>query len=163
MISIPIRTLEKSDLEALFDVAQRAWRYTYRGILPPDFIERWIDANYSAEIILPLFPAIQAGEMAFFVATDTNNIVGFANMGDRGRGIELIRIYLLPEYMRKGIGSALLEECEKFAIGRGSSSYFCYVVARNKIGVHFYQKHKFRHVPLKDEYGQWYMEKSLSF
>ena len=99
--------------------------------------------------------------MFFGVAVSSSQIVGFCNLGDRGQGMELLRIYLLPDFIGKGIGRNLLALGEKFAIARGHRTYFCCVHPDNELGKEFYRKSGFQHIPQRDLADEWYLEKRI--
>ena len=83
-------------------------------------------------------------------------------MGQTQQGIELFRIYLLPEFFGQGIGGLLLAKGEQYLSQQGLSSYFCFVHSANELGKRFYKKQGFHHVSERDENDEWFMEKQLS-
>jgi ribosomal protein S18 acetylase RimI-like enzyme len=156
----PIRELDAPNIRA---VALEAWQYTYRHIFDQQFIENFINRNYAPEAILSLFPRLQSGTMYFNLAENEAKIVGFCNIGIDGKVAQLYRIYLLPNYIGQGIGRRLLERGEKFLLEHSLNTYFCFVHKDNEIGIRFYVRSGFRHIPEKDHADEWYMEKKLSF
>ncbi len=156
--------MRPGDEHAVFQVAQAAWRHTYKDIYPPDYIERHVNESYSPEALQALFPGIQDGSRFFWVAFDGKRIVGFCHIADRGQGIELVRLYALPEYIDKGTGKEFLRRGEEFIHSKSSRKYFCYVHSKNNIGMEFYKRNGFCHTPErdKDPNGQWCMEKQLT-
>ncbi|MDW8234901.1 MAG: GNAT family N-acetyltransferase, partial [Roseiflexaceae bacterium] len=77
-------------------------------------------------------------------------------------GAQLFRIYLLPTYIGRGIGSGLLQRGEAFLRDQGVDSYFCYVHKDNELGKRFYLRQGFVHRAGLDRDDEWYMEKRLS-
>jgi ribosomal protein S18 acetylase RimI-like enzyme len=75
--------------------------------------------------------------------------------------MKLFRIYLLPEFLRQGIGGLLLAKGEQYLRKQGFSSYFCFVHNANELGKRFYEKQGFHHVPERDHNDEWFMEKKL--
>jgi len=89
-------------------------------------------------------------------------VIGFCNIGQTQQGVELFRIYLLPEFVGQGIGGLLLARGEQYLRKQGFSSYFCFVHSTNEVGKRFYEKQGFQHVAESDDNDEWFMEKQLS-
>ena len=142
-------------------VALAAWRHAYREIFPADFIDQFVATNYSLASLENLMALIEAGSMFFCVAVMQETIVGFSNIWDRGQGLELLRIYVLPAYIGKGVGGKLLMAGEEFVRARGANRYFCMVHKRNQLGLNFYLRNQFRHFESKDHDDEMYREKRL--
>ena len=157
-----VRPITESDAPNIRAVALEAWQYTYRTIFDQQFIENFVNRNYAPERILSLFPRLQAGTMYFNVAEDESKIVGFCNVGIDGQVAELYRIYLLPDYIGRGLGRRLLERGEEFLQEHGINTYSCFVHKDNEIGKRFYVRSGFQRIPDKDQDDEWYMEKKVS-
>ncbi len=156
-----VRPLQTSDAPKIHAVALEAWQHTYREIFDQQYIEDFVNRNYSEKAIVSLFPRIQSGSMFFDVAERGSTIIGFCNLGINNQSAELYRIYLLPAFIGRGIGRKMLESCEAFVAGRGRNSYFCFVHKGNEVGKRFYLKSGFRHIPEKDREDEWFMEKDI--
>ena len=155
------RQFEKQDSNEVHKLAFDSWKFTYKKIYPPDFIEKFVNQNYDPKKLGALIPQIKSGKMFFYVVIDKPHVVGFCHIGDRGSGMELFRIYLKPNYIGQGIGEKLLSFGESFVKSKGLHKYFCFVHKKNKIGIKFYLKNNFKHIQEKDEANEWYMEKKL--
>lgn len=158
---VTIRPIKEVDAPSIHTVALEAWSHTYRMIFDQQFIESFINRNYAPEAILSLFPQIQAGSMLFEVAEYASNVIGFCNLGINKQGGELYRIYLLPDFIGRGIGRRFLESGEAFMVEHGIDSYFCFVHKNNEIGKQFYLHSGFRHISEKDKEDEWFMQKNL--
>jgi len=122
---ITYRKLRKSDLSQVQKVALKAWMYTYRKIYTPRNIRKFVSRYYSNERFeKAMFPTIKKGHACFHVALDGNRIIGYSHVGKSKAGWELLRIYLLPRYVGKGIGGKLLRLNERFLRKRGIRRYF---------------------------------------
>jgi hypothetical protein len=109
MDAIVYRSLQTSDVDAVFAVARDAWQFTYATIFDPAFIDQFVRTNYAPERLRALVPLVEAHQMFFDVALDADQIIGFCNIGMTARGAKLFRIYLRLPYIGRGIGSTLLE------------------------------------------------------
>jgi ribosomal protein S18 acetylase RimI-like enzyme len=162
MDAIVYRSLQTSDVDAVFAVAREAWQFTYATIFDPAFVDQFVRTNYAPERLCALVPLVEAHQMFFDVALDADQIIGFCNIGMTARGAELFRIYLRPAYIGRRIGSTLLERGEGFLQTRGFPTYYCFVHKDNELGKRFYLRHGFRHRPESDQNEEWYMEKQLT-
>ena len=158
---IALRALQETDVQVVYEVALAAWHFTYKDIYPAEFINNFVNTNYAPASLLRLVPRIQAGHQFFHVALAHSSVVGFCHIAETREGMELLRIYLRPSYIGKGIGRALLHQGEAFVTARGYSTYFCFVHKANDLGKNFYIRNGFTHVSDKDDDEEWYMEKRL--
>jgi putative acetyltransferase len=60
---------------------------------------------------------------------------------------ELVKMYLLPEYRRKGIGRALIEQCIAFAKENGFNQVYLETMPEFKRAVSIYNKLGFIKLP----------------
>ena len=86
-----------------------AWRSTYRGLLPDDFLASLDEAGYEDR----WRRIIADGSSRVFVAADGLDIVGFASggrerAGEDGYSGELYAIYVLREFQGRGHGRGLV-------------------------------------------------------
>jgi ribosomal protein S18 acetylase RimI-like enzyme len=158
---IALRALQETDVHAVYEVALEAWHSTYKDIYPAEFIDNFVHEHYAPADLLRLVPRVQAGHQCFHVALSQSSVVGFCHIAETRHGMELLRIYLRPSYIGKGIGRALLHQGEAFIQARGHSTYFCFVHKENALGKNFYLRNGFTHVIEKDDAEEWYMEKQL--
>lgn len=107
-----IRPATENDVQGIQHVAHVAWHVTYEGIIRPETRANILSEFYSEESLLR---SLQRSGAVFFVAVEGERVVGFAQVLPRPRMVadyELTRIYVLPDWQRKGVGSKLLEAVE---------------------------------------------------
>jgi GNAT superfamily N-acetyltransferase len=148
---------DERDAPGIQRVAAESWRATYKDIFADDVITSFLGWAYSTE---SLRRAIRNPRAVFLVVKDGDRVVGFCHFGE-GRGPELYRMYLLPDYWRRGIGTRFVALVKDEWRARGVSEYFCVVHGRNEIGKAFYLKHGFVHVPERDAENGWRMVKRI--
>ena len=143
-------------------VALRSWKFTYRNIFSTRTIRRRVSTYYSARSFdQDVFPRVRRGYDWFYVAVDGNRVVGYSHI-TRGRmGWELLRIYLLPRYMGKGIGKKLLQLGERFLRRKKADGYYVFAHRRNRPAVQFYARNGFVRASRKDTRGEVCLEKRL--
>ena len=159
------RVLKQQDVPEIQEVALKAWMYNYpRYGVRVSTVKKFVRERYSAQSFEKyVFPSIQKGRSQFYVATDKKKIIGYANAGRGEWSWELYRIYLLPEYIGKGIGKKLLQLSEKFLRSRKAGKYHCYVYKRNLEGLAFYMRNGFVRLEGKDKNkSEVCLEKRLS-
>ena len=100
-------------------------------------------------------------EIFFAVVENDREVIGFCHIGQTKQGMQLFRIYMLPEFVHQGLGGLLLARSEQYLRKQGFSSYFCFVHSSNHIGKRFYEKQGFQHVAERDHNDEWFMEKQL--
>jgi ribosomal protein S18 acetylase RimI-like enzyme len=115
------------------------------------------DENFQREV----FPKLQKSEDWFYVALEGNSVVGISELTHTRKGWELLRIYVLPRYMGKGIGKKLLQLGEKFLALRKVRRYHVFAIRKNRPAVKFYIRNGFTRDPAKDRKGEVCLEKRL--
>src|SRR5437899_12760341 len=84
---------DAATLTAIALAAKRHWGY------PAEWLESWRD-------VLTVLPeSIAAHET--YAAIDEGRTVGFYALGHKGRGMELLHLWVLPDAMGRGVGRAL--------------------------------------------------------
>ena len=139
-----VREMVKEDTKQVQYAAKKSWNATYKGIIPVEIQENFLNGAYSDEMM-----ERRLEHSLMLVAEVENIIAGFANFTpvNEQRQTELSAIYLLPEYQGKGIGSSLLNTgIEKL---KDVKEIHLDVEKENTIGTTFYKAKGFRTV---DEY-----------
>lgn len=133
------------DIPAVQHVATISWHATYEGIFPIDVQNNFLKVAYNTETLIK-----RMEKTHFFVAVVAGEVVGFANYSQAKDGkMELIAIYLLPEFQGAGIGSALLQSALQ---GLGPIREIYVLVEKdNAIGMNFYKAKGFEFVEEFDE------------
>ncbi|MGI6358589.1 MAG: GNAT family N-acetyltransferase [Bacillota bacterium] len=112
-----IRRASKSDIQGIQRVAEVTWRSAYDGVLRPDTVDNVLAEFYSED---SLKHSLEHPAVVFLVAEDNEQVVGFIQALPRpGKtDYELTRLYILPEYQRRGIGRQLQLNVEQQLDGR---------------------------------------------
>ena len=139
------RVLRRKDVPEVQAVALKAWTFAYRRYgLSLKLIQKFVSERYSTDSFeKTVFPSIQKGEAQFYLSTNKGKIVGYSNTGPGVWGWELYRIYLLPEYIGKGVGKKLLLLAEDFLRSKKARKYHLYVWQENKAALDFYKRNGF--------------------
>ena len=108
-----VRPAEGFDAAAIAKVHVAAWRSTYRGLLPDDFLDSLDEAGYEER----WGRIVGDGSSRVYVATEGHvgrEVVGFASggrerAGESGYRGELYAIYVLRESQGRGHGRRLVQ------------------------------------------------------
>lgn len=129
-----IRPARAEDAAAVGKIYCDSWKAAYRGIMPDDYLDA-------------LTPDDRTINPANYLVLESEEgaVFGLANIGasrdkERPDWGELRAIYLLPEYWRKGSGTALFRAAEEELRRRGYGRYFLWVLVENTRARRFYEK-----------------------
>ncbi len=140
-----IREAALKDAAAIAAIEVSSSRYAYKNIVP----HKCLYDDLSVEGRIPVYERWlneKRFELYVFEDPDTNEIKGMMGIGrceddDKDNAFELHFIYVDPEYVRKGIGAQMLEFFEQKGAERGFNEFVIWVLAENKMGINFYEKH----------------------
>ena len=165
---ITIAAAQAEDVPALQSTASASWWATYGSYLSASFIQSFLERAYSTSRLLAHLSDPQS---YFAVVKSGETLIGFGQVGPTmprrdkvpAAPADLYRLYLLPEWQRKGIGSKLLAELEAWLRRQGYPTYGAYVHERNEPAQQFYLRHGFTRRPECDlhEQNEWYLVKQL--
>lgn len=141
---LTFRDATAEDAGLISHIHSTSWRKTYRGLIPEDYLKRlpndyWVPSVRSW---------LGSGQLYGLIALQDGRPVGCAIYG-RGRDAqydgwgEIVSLYLLPDCMRRGVGSALLDECLRLLREDGYDRCYLWAIEGNAIADSFYRKHGF--------------------
>lgn len=108
-------TIQKARVEDVTEIKKllyETWTATYSEIYSPEAINTVTSQWHSIHL---LTKQIQDSSICFYVAKDTNKIVGMCNAkaDQEENSINIQRLHVLPQYQRQGIGSMLMNMVTK--------------------------------------------------
>ncbi|MDD4074729.1 MAG: GNAT family N-acetyltransferase [Eubacteriales bacterium] len=118
-------------------IYEQSWKYAYAGVIPQAYLDsipegRWAehldDANRHTLL------CFDDGKMIGTSSFSASRFAQFAGWG------EIISVYLLPDAMRKGYGTALLKAAIDELKKRGYRDVFLWVLEENLRARSFYEK-----------------------
>ncbi|MGV1089351.1 MAG: GNAT family N-acetyltransferase [Mycobacterium sp.] len=135
-----VRTATVVDAPAIAEIGRLAFPPTYAGSLDPVVISTVVDALYTDEGAAATVAATDADPSSrLFVLERAGRIDGFLHYDECGPEPELHRIYLRPDAISTGGGSALMTALhDSLPAGRG---YVLLVAANNDRAIAFYRRH----------------------
>jgi ribosomal protein S18 acetylase RimI-like enzyme len=111
-MGLVIRMADGNDLLAVLDVGRRTWPVTYGPIAGEDYVKMGLAKWWTEDATIP---AIRAGRVT--VAELDGTVVGIAVVGPHECHLVLWKLYVLPQFQGRAIGSALMESVEASAMG----------------------------------------------
>lgn len=117
-------------------IYEESWRYAYKGIVPQPYLDRIPRGFWAPRIDAPGRNTLLAVENRKIVGTSSfckSRTAQFENWG------EVISVYILPEYMGKGYGKALLKAAISELNKLGYTNIFLWVLENNIRARHFYE------------------------
>ncbi|HEU4712954.1 MAG TPA: GNAT family N-acetyltransferase [Pyrinomonadaceae bacterium] len=150
-VHVTIRRAETTDAELLADLGRRTFEETFSVDNTRDNMDAYVASAFSV--------AQQTAELTdpasvFLIAEVDGVATGYAKLrageladGVEGaRPIELVRLYVLREWLGRGVGEALMRACLDHARGAGYETIWLGVWERNARAQAFYRKWEFRAV-----------------
>ena len=119
-----------SHVPVIRDIAQAAWRATYRGMLRPETIDWFIERAYSEERV-----GLRIERHETWVAGINGEVSAFAETAIELDRVTLVAIYADPAQVGLGLGSALLDA---IVTAHPDLPIAADVLAGNQMGESFY-------------------------
>ena len=138
-----IRSAKSSDVGPIARVHVDAWRTTYAGIVPDEYLAALSYSNRESSWD-EILAADQPGASIFVAETHGGEVVGFANGGPEREGNqtyrgELYAVYLLEWHQRRGVGRRLCAAVAQRLLVDGFSSMLLWVLKDNHPACRFYE------------------------
>lgn len=134
------RISENDDIDEVSRIYALSWKKAYRGIIPDDYLDAISERRWSSRLITKanrLLLAVMDGKIVGVSSFEAARDEAMKNWG------EIISLYLLPTYYRKGIGSELFNAVVNELVNEGYSQIYLWVLEKNIAARSFYEKHGF--------------------
>ncbi|MEO8395592.1 MAG: GNAT family N-acetyltransferase [Chloroflexota bacterium] len=138
-----IREANITDAAGIARIHVVTWQHAYRGQMPDDYLDGLSIAQRTQTWIALLSNSYPKAHT--LVALEGDQVAGFCSVGaspnedaDAQNG-ELFAIYVDPQAMGKGIGSALIAEGENWLRADGFTHATLWVLATNAPSIRFYE------------------------
>lgn len=154
-----IREASVEDSARIAEIEVSGCRFAYKGIVSDDFLFK----DLSVENRIPVcnrWMAEKRFELFVYEDPDTGMIEAMMGIGmcgdeDKKNAFELHFLYVDPGYVRKGIGSEMLDFFENKGKEKGCTEYVIWVLEENGMGKSFYEKHRY-HIDGKEKiFRRW--------
>jgi ribosomal protein S18 acetylase RimI-like enzyme len=145
--TLTIRLATPDDIDAIARVSRLTWRATYPGIVPAEVIDEWIEES-PAGWRKAFDERAPDSEWRPWVAEREGVIIGYATTAPGkdwwlpppdGAG-ELTNLYLDPDTIGTGVGSALYDHAVEDLRARGFNPFVVWAFRDNERAVRFYER-----------------------
>ncbi|HOQ76805.1 MAG TPA: GNAT family N-acetyltransferase [Thermoclostridium sp.] len=137
-----VRKATIEDVVRIAEIHVTGWRFAYRHLIPDEYLFKTM--NVPARIDAFTKAMNERNEDTYVFEEDqiikAFMIIGPCRDGDRPSSFELWGLYVDPFMLRNGIGSKMLNFCEKRALDLGYRDVVLWVLEDNMIGRSFYDK-----------------------
>ena len=128
------------DIMAISRIYEESWKYTYKGLIPQDYLESIPEGRWVANL--------ENSNWSTLVCIDNGRIVGTSSFCESrfsqfSGWAEIIAIYLLADYMGRGFGKALFDSVIVELKKMGYRNIFLWVLEENLRARKFYEKEGF--------------------
>jgi len=142
-----IREAKVNDSARIAEIEVASSRYAYKNILSEESLYK----DLSVEKRIPVHSGwITEKRFGIYVCEDpdTGVIKGMMGIGmcedeDKKNAFELHFIYVDPDYVRKGVGSEMLQFFEKTGKEKDCQEFVIWVLEENEMGRKFYEKNSY--------------------
>ncbi len=117
-----------------------SWKATYSGILPQARLDE-VDHQLIAKLWAGIFAELDLPRHSILVAEERDELIGVVHLSpsvDDPNDMEVARLYVLPEHQRRGVGSSLLADAERFGRLSGFRHASLWVVENHHAAQGFY-------------------------
>ena len=125
------------DRMAISNIYEESWKCAYKGIIPQDYLDSIPKGCWSSSVDNPDWKTlicIVNGRMVGACSFCKSRFEQFHDWG------EIISIYLLPNYVGKGYGKALMKSALSELKMKGYEKIFLWVLEQNVRGRCFYEQ-----------------------
>ncbi|MCU0840166.1 MAG: GNAT family N-acetyltransferase [Thiobacillaceae bacterium] len=140
MRAVDYGPLRPEEAEALAALAGLIWRHDYPGMISAEQIEYMLAQRYHP----PLIRQTLARGDRWDAAHADGALIGFAHAyAISGGGMKLDKLYVHPDWQRRGIGARLLARLEAYARAHGRHALLLRVNRGNARAIAAYRKYGF--------------------
>lgn len=140
--NMEIREINQYDSrEEISNIYEQSWRHAYKGIIPQDFLDSIPKGRWCRAFDNPKWHTLIMFDNGKMIGTSSYCASRFEKFNGMG---EIISIYFLPEYCRKGYGKQLLMSAVDKLKAMGFEDVFLWVLEENHNARHFYEKCGFK-------------------
>lgn len=138
-----IRVADFEDAQSIAQIHVQGWQCAYRGQIPQDYLD-----SLSTEKRLKFWKNLLSDletKSVTLVAEKEGKVIGFCCVGpgrdeDAGSSGELTAIYIHPNHLGQGAGTALMKQSLKVLREKGFTKATLWVLGTNQKTRDFYEK-----------------------
>jgi GNAT superfamily N-acetyltransferase len=140
-----IRPAQPGDADVLSRLHATAWRETYAGLLPQDFLDGLDRADWMSAASWHTRITRQAPWRGVFVVEHDGALIGFSGCrvlesGPDGYRGEIAQVYLLQRAQRRGLGAHLMRKAADLLAAERLTPFLLWVLVDNAPAHGFYRR-----------------------
>jgi len=136
-----LQRLTSDDVDAVSALAHVVWQATYPSLISQAQIDAMLADRYAPK---RLREQLSDPRQLWWIAKQDHTLIGFAHAVLNESGCKLDKLYVRPDYQRRGIGAALLREVKAGARQQQAHRLWLQVNRGNVQAIHAYEKYGFR-------------------
>ncbi len=130
----------EEDYQQAYALATEIWQVAYKGIISQEQIDYMLPMMYAPAVIAR---EIREG-IVYEFALDGDKRIGIVSFGPQGDGVmKLHKLYLLPSYHGRGVGSQMLQHAIAAARAKGAKRLVLNVNKQNSRAIKAYKRNGF--------------------
>ena len=137
---LTIRPVAAADIEPLRTLARTVWQATYSSLISQAQIDYMLADRYGAALIRA---QLDDPQYAWLLAKSADDLIGFAHARMGGDICKLDKLYIHPDFQRRGIGRALLNDIRAYARDHSATVLRLQVNRGNRAAIAAYQCYGF--------------------
>jgi ribosomal protein S18 acetylase RimI-like enzyme len=139
---IDVRPMQAAEIEEVQTLAGVVWRHHYPGIITSAQIEYMLAQRYSPVL---LQTELARDDLWWHVVRAAGAIRGFSSflLSDEPGEMKLDKLYVHPDWQRRGLGGRLIDRALQDARTHGCSRLVLAVNKRNEQAIAAYRRHGF--------------------
>lgn len=139
-----IRTAQPGDASLISHLFAVSWKTAYRGIIEDLYLDRLPDEYWVPSVRAWLVSGCLSALIAYEGETPVGSVIyGRGRDEDHAGWGEIVSLYLLPEWFRKGYGTALLAKALDDMRAEGYSRFYLWAINGNRLAERFYRRRGF--------------------
>ena len=146
-----IRRARSNDLFQLAVLAADVFCQTYGAVIPPDILQPFLQQHFSPSALIK---DIALPHHHYLVAYDKERLAGFCKLAVTAvpptitthNPLELVKLYLHPDYHGTGTGSQLMKYAIETAVHHNHDALWLCVWEQNTHAIAFYNKWGYKQV-----------------
>ena len=140
-----VRQATTKDAGSIATICHSQFQIAHKNALAPDDLLYYVDKTFNEAAVEA---DLSNAENIHFVAVENNEILGCINLGKVylnqalhiKSAMEITRLYIKPEFIGKGVASALMEKVKTLARSKQKESLWLHVYKGNDEAINFYKK-----------------------
>lgn len=152
-----VALLADGDVEAVAALAREIWHAHYPGIISVAQIEYMLAARYEPRVIRA---ELARPDVWWYKLVQGQRMVAYAALQLESGALKIDKLYVHPQWQRRGCGERLIAQAEALARVQGCSELVLAVNRNNVRAIAAYRKHGFtvRDAVVKDIGGGFVMD-----